>query len=63
MRMHKPVYPGTTLTGDSTVTEQRLRDGPGVIVMRHRLLDEEGDVVLTMDVDMLVARRADGTGS
>lgn len=58
MRMFKPVRPGDTLTGTIEIEEQKLRDdGRGVIVYRCELVDQTGDVVLRLFLDVLVHRR------
>jgi acyl dehydratase len=58
MKLLKPVRPGDTLTGMIEIEEQRLRDdGRGVIVYRLELVDQNGDVVLRLLLDVLVRRR------
>ncbi len=58
LRLHRPVRPGTVLTGSVEVTEQRLRDdGRGVVVWATELHDGAGDRVLSLVTETVVFRR------
>lgn len=55
LRWPKPVRPGARLTGTAVVVEQRLRPhGRAVITSRTEIVDQDGDVVLSMDLDSVV---------
>lgn len=58
LRMVRPVRPGTVITGDAEIVEQRLRDdGRAVIAFTTRLTDDGGETLLTQRTTMLVHRR------
>ncbi len=60
IRWRKPVRPGDTLTAFSTVKEARISQSKpdrGVIVSESELLNQHGDVVLTMRGMNLIRRR------
>ena len=51
VRWKKPVYPGDTLTGESTVISSsisRSRPNLGFVQFHHEIFNQDGDVVITI---------------
>ncbi len=60
----KPVFAGDTLFAESTVLEKRDADRPDAGVVRFRLLgrNQDGEVVLEIDREVLIQRKANYVG-
>ena len=57
----RPVRPGDTLSGTSTVLDvkpSRSRPDRGMIVFRHELTNQRGETVMTLDNPVLFGREA-----
>jgi acyl dehydratase len=57
----KPVRPGDTLAARSTVVEakpSRSRPDRGIVRFRHDMLNQAGELVMTLDNPVLFGRRA-----
>ena len=60
LKWAKPLRPGDTLSGRSTVTAarpSRSRPDRGIVSFRHEALNQTGDVVMWMDNAILFGRR------
>lgn len=60
VRWRKPVRPGETLAGRSTVTEctrSRSRPEMGIVRFHHELLDEAGEVVMSLASTQFIGRK------
>lgn len=60
LRWRKPVRPGDTLSGSSTVLAARLsksRPDRGIAHFRHELVNQSGEAVLTLDNPILFGVR------
>ncbi|WP_354698502.1 MaoC/PaaZ C-terminal domain-containing protein [Paraconexibacter sp. AEG42_29] len=58
LRMRRPVRPSTIITGRAEIDEQRLDDdGRGLIGFTVKLVDQDGDTLMTHRTTMLVSRR------
>ena len=60
LKWAKPLRPGDTLSGRSTVTAARpsqSRPDRGIVSFRHEALNQTGDVVMWMDNAILFGRR------
>lgn len=58
----KPVLAGDTLSGTSTVIEQRVsksRPGMGVIKLRHELQNQRGETVCVAELNAMLATSAE----
>ena len=63
IRIHNPARPGDVLTYRTECIERRpssSRADRGIIVLSDRLHNQQGDLILTQNVSLMVARRADG---
>lgn len=63
IRIHNPARPGDVLTYRTECIERRpssSRADRGIIVLSDRLQNQQGDLILTQNVSLMVARRADG---
>jgi len=62
LKWQKPVRPGDTLRGFSTVIEARVsksRPEMGIVRFRHELANQSGEAVMWMENPILFARRKD----
>ena len=60
LTFHQPVYPGSTLTACSTVTDMRLsesRPNDGIVTWHTQGFDERGELVIDFHRTNLVAKR------
>ncbi|WP_284759125.1 MaoC family dehydratase [Agrobacterium sp. fls2-241-TYG-188a] len=58
----KPVLAGDTLSGTTTVIEQRVsktRPGMGVVKLRHELQNQRGEVVCIVELNAMLATSAE----
>ncbi len=63
LRWRKPVMPGDTLHIELEVLRARAsgsKPGLGVLVMRHDTVNQDGDVVLTLECTHMITRRPAG---
>lgn len=63
IRIHNPARPGDVLTYHTECIERRpssSRADRGIIVLSDRLQNQQGDLILTQNVSLMVARRSDG---
>lgn len=61
LKWQRPVRPGDTLTGKSTVLEARIsksRPDRGIVRFRHEVTNQTGDTVMWMDNPILFGVRA-----
>ena len=61
LKWAKPVRPGDTLAATSTVLEvrpSRTRPDRGIVMFRHDVTNQAGDVVMTLDNPIMFGRRA-----
>jgi Acyl dehydratase len=64
LRWHAPVYPGDTLTVRTEVIEKESRDKKtGIIRYDEEVLNQDGEVVMSMEPMVLFERRGSKTGS
>jgi acyl dehydratase len=64
LRWLKPVRAGDTLHVVTEIRElrpSRSRPDRGTVLLRHEVINQDGDVVLTFNIPELVARRAGST--
>lgn len=62
----KPVRPGHVLSARSTCVEKRLmksRPGVGICKMHHEVLNQDGELLMTMDNPFFIAVRDPATAS
>jgi acyl dehydratase len=60
LRWHRPVRPGDTLSGSSTVLSARLsrsRPDRGIVHFRHEMFNQAGEPVLSLDNPILFGVR------
>jgi acyl dehydratase len=60
LKWRKPVRPGDTLTGASTVVEARAsrsRPDMGIVRFRHEVVNQAGETVMWLDNSILFGRR------
>lgn len=58
----KPVLAGDTLSGTTTVIEQRVsktRPGMGVVKLRHELQNQRGEIVCIVELNAMLATSAE----
>jgi acyl dehydratase len=62
LKWRKPVRPGDTLTGASTVVEARTsrsRPDMGIVRFRHEVVNQAGETVMWLDNSILFGRRGE----
>jgi acyl dehydratase len=62
LKWPKPVRPGDTLTGKSTVVEARAsrsRPDMGIVRFRHEVVNQAGETVMWLDNSILFGRRGE----
>ncbi len=62
----KPVLAGDTLSGTTTVIEQRVsktRPGMGVVKLRHELQNQRGDLVCVVELNAMLATATVGASA
>ncbi len=62
----KPVLAGDTLSGTTTVIEQRVsktRPGMGVVKLRHELQNQRGDLVCVVELNAMLATATGGASA
>ena len=60
LRLPNPARAGTTLTYETRCTDRRdsaSRDDVGIVTLADKVTDDAGNVVLTQEVSLMVARR------
>ena len=60
LRLPNPARAGTTLTYETRCTDRRdsaSRDDVGIVTLADKMTDDDGIVVLTQEVSLMVARR------
>ena len=60
LRLPNPARAGTTLTYETRCTDRRdsaSRDDVGIVTLADKVTDDDGIVVLTQEVSLMVARR------